>query len=101
MPEIDPKKVKWTWVTKDMLIESTSCLFIQAVLTGNGSVDPKVRFYDGLSTQGDVIAELRTYRTWSNHLTPPMPIYCEKGLYVDCLTPLDGVLVATYVETQD
>jgi len=96
MIKIDPKKVRRTWITDDRLIELGACWLLYVLVVPDGSVSAHIKLYDGHNTRGEVAAEFRTFSARSEHMDPPLPIYFKQGLYVECVTSLDGVMLLTY-----
>jgi len=92
---IDYKKTKYSWITQSGLIEPTSCWLLYAHAMPNGAVAGYIRLYDGHNTQGRQFAAVRTGANIPKLLKPPIPIYLETGLYVECVSALDGVAVLT------
>jgi len=93
---VEPVNLKRTWITKSALISPDQCLLFYFRLIPSGPTLAQIRLYDGLNTKGDVIAELTGHLYETPVILPEVPIYCKKGLYVECVTALDGVLLLTY-----
>jgi len=85
----ESKEYSWAWVTADRLLTDKECELVYALLVPSSSATCRARIYDGENTSGDTVVDLRTAQ--SNPVPfKPEPVYCRRGLYVDCVT--DNVL---------
>ena len=94
--ERDSKEYAWKYVTADELLCPTACDFIYAKLVGKEAAG-EANLYDGENTLGKQIVRLDSGGLWNCECSPPVPVYCRRGLYLgdtatDTVT-IDGVLV--------
>jgi len=82
----------WSRVTTDQVICATPCELIYALLTAGQSASA-VAFYNGENTTMPALLDLEAGASVSQELSPPEPILCDKGLYVD----VDGNIKSLFV----
>ncbi len=90
--ERDSKVYSWKWVTAAEILSKSACdlLYIKVMPSG-GTCD--VDIYDGENTNGTLIVTMNSEFITNCELLPKEPIYCRRGLYIDDLTAITGVLV--------
>jgi hypothetical protein len=81
---MDSKEYSWTWVTASQLLTDLECELVYALL---------VPIYNGTGTTGDVVTYLVSAVATQQPFSPPVPIYCRKGLYITKGSATTGVLV--------
>lgn len=87
----------WKYVTADELLSHGRCEFLYAKLTPKTEAGYAI-LYDGENTLGKKIIKLHTGGLYNQECSPPVPVYCRRGLYIDVTTDddalsVDGVLV--------
>ena len=90
--EMDSKSVSRQWVTADALLAEKECELLYAYLVPSAA-NADVSLYDGENTTGSLIATLKEAAVSGHEFTPPVPIYCRKGLYIDVGSNVTGVLI--------
>lgn len=90
--EYDCKEDSWKYVTADELLSKGPCELLSAHVSAASGVAGDVVLYDGENTLGNKIVHLRTGAITGRQFSPPKPIYCRRGLYVDYTTG-DGIFV--------
>jgi hypothetical protein len=89
---MESKEYSWAWVTADMkLTDQTAELVSAHLVVSAASTDSAI--YNGADTNGDKILALASAAVTTLPITPPVPIYCSKGLFVDVGTNVTGILV--------
>lgn len=89
---MESKDYSWAWVTTGRLLSHGPCELVFAHLVV-GSANNYAFFYNGESTQGDSIVKLQAAQRTGRQFNPKVPVYCERGLYVDLSNNVDGVFV--------
>ena len=90
--EGESRLISRQWVTASALLAEKECELLFAYLVPSAA-NASVTLYDGENTTGDLIATLKEAAVSGHEFTPPVPIYCRKGLYVDVGSNVTGVLV--------
>ena len=80
------------WITAAEVLSAAPCELIYAYLTPSAA-SAKATIYDGMDTEGKVIAILEQQSVTSIPFDPPEPILCSQGLYVGSFTNVTGILV--------
>jgi hypothetical protein len=89
---MESKEYSWAWVTGDRLLSHGPCELLFAYLVVSaGSTDSHL--YNGRSAAEDKIVTLESAAVTGHAFSPPVPIYCSKGLYVDVGTTVTGIFV--------
>ena len=86
------KEYSWKYVTADELLSLQPCELIYARLTSAPAAGRAI-LYNGENATGRKILELATAGLYNSELSPPVPIYCSRGLFVGSVTTVDCVLV--------
>lgn len=89
---MESKRYSWDFVTTDRVLNSGPCELLFAYLVPSGATTDSA-LYDGISTSGKRIATLKVSSVDGVAFSPPVPIYCDTGLYVDVGTSVTGILV--------
>ncbi len=90
---MESKEYSWKWVTADELLSHGPCEVLYAKFIPSGAATATATLYDNEEASGRVIVAWRTAQSMQADFTPPKPIYCEHGLYVDTLDNVKGVFV--------
>jgi len=90
---MDGEQYSWAWVTVDRLLSLGPCELVYAQAVSDGGEIKDTWLYDGENTSGDEIINLQKGTTGNITLSPKVPIYCRRGLYVDIGSSTEGVLV--------
>ena len=80
------------WITAAEVLCATPCELIYAYLVPSAAA-AAVTLYDGLDTEGKIIATLEQAAKTSIAFDPPEPILCSQGLYAGSFTNVTGILV--------
>lgn len=87
------EKYSWAWVTADRLLSTGPCELVYAQAVSDGGEIKDTWLYDGANTRGEKIINLQRGTSGNITLSPKVPIYCRRGLYVDIGNNTEGVLV--------
>lgn len=92
MGDYESKKYSWKFLTADELLSLGPCevLYVYLVVSA-ASTDTSI--YDGENTTGTLIATFVAAAVTGHEFSPPKPVYCRKGLYVDIGTNVTGMFV--------
>lgn len=90
--EMSSKEYSWAWLTADRVLSHNSCELVAARLVASAA-SGGTTLYDGENANGVPITELVTSAAGSDSFEPPVPIYCDRGLYASVGTNAIGVLV--------
>ena len=94
MPETrDSKEYSWKWVIADELLSHGACDLLHARAYSSGNAIENTAIYDGEDTNGKLIVNFNSGVKGNIPLTPKVPIYCRRGLYVDIGDNVEGVFV--------
>lgn len=80
------------WITAAEILSATPCELIYAYLVPSAAA-AAATLYDGLDTEGKVIATLEQAAKTSIPFDPPQPLLCNQGLYAGSFTNVTGILV--------
>jgi hypothetical protein len=86
------KDYSWAWVTADRKLTDRESELVAAYLVCSAASTGSV-IYDGSDTGGDKVIGLEGALAITWGFTPPVPIYCRKGIFVDVGTNVTGILV--------
>ena len=89
---MESKEYSWEWVTYDQCLRHGECELLFVYLVPSGATTDSA-LYDGESTSGTPIATLKAAAVTGHEFSPPVPVYCRKGLYVDVGTSVTGIFV--------
>jgi hypothetical protein len=90
--ELESKAYSWAWVTEDRKLTDRECELISAhLVVSAASTDSAL--YNGPDANGDKIIALEAAAATLKSFNPRVPIYCNKGLFVDVGTSVTGILV--------
>lgn len=90
---MESKDVARKWVTADECLCRTRCELIYTKHVPSSSATSTMDIYDGVDTNGELLIASRTAQSRSTNLSPPVPILCRQGLYIDIKANCLGVLV--------
>ena len=89
---MNSKEFSWAWVTDDRVLSLGPCELLYAYLVPSDATTDSV-IYNGQNTKGDAIVTLKAAAVTGHKFTPKVPVYCDKGLYVDVGTNVSGIFV--------
>lgn len=92
MDKGESKDYSWAWVTADRLLSHGPCELVYACLVPSGATTDSI-IYNGESTSGKGIITLKAATVRIMPFSPKMPVYCDRGLYVDVGTSVTGIFV--------
>ena len=83
----------WKWVTADELLEKLSCELLYAELVPDAQGSSTAVIYNGENTNGQIVISFRGNGGYHTAFKPSKPVYCRRGLYVDVVANVRGILV--------
>ena len=86
------KDYSWSWVTASRVLSHGPCELVYAYLVPSGEETATI-LYSGTNTYGDEIVVLESATVTGLPFEPPVPVYCEKGLYITIANSTTGVFV--------
>lgn len=89
---MDSKECSWAYVTGDQLLAKNECELIYAYLVCSAATTDSA-LYDGEDTTGTKIIDFKSAAVTGHEFSPPVPVYCRKGLYVDIGTSVSGIFI--------
>ncbi len=89
---IESKDISWAWVTADRALSKQKCELIYAHVANTGATTDSV-IYDGVDANGKKIVQLYNAAATGLNFNPPLPVFCENGLFVDVGSNITGILV--------
>ncbi|GAH60970.1 unnamed protein product [marine sediment metagenome] len=89
---MDSKEYSWKWVTADELLCPTACDLVSAHLVPDASTTATATYFDGQDTKGRTILRVRVAGSKHCDFDPAQPVYCRRGLYVEIVTNVRGIL---------
>jgi hypothetical protein len=89
---MNDKNVQWAYVTADRLLAAKPCWLHFAYLVVSASTTDSA-LYDGTDTGGAKIVDLKSAVVTNHEFSPPKPLFCQKGLYVDVGSNVSGIFV--------
>jgi len=90
---MESKAYAWKWVTVDTVLSKRPCELLYAHLIPSTAATCTATIYDGTNTSGKVITAMRTASSIPCNFTPPVPVYCENGLFFDAITVVKGCFI--------
>lgn len=90
---MESKELSWAWVTADRLLSHGPAEIHCALMVPSGGGTSTADIYDGEDTKGDKVVGLRTAQSNAAPFSPKEPVYCRRGIYVDCKAIVLGVFV--------
>ena len=82
----------WEYVIADKKLSDGPCELVYACLVPSASTTTSA-LYNGKSVSGAKIVDLKVATVDNFQFEPPVPIYCDGGLFVDVGTSVTGILV--------
>lgn len=89
---MESKVYSWKFVTADELLTQLACELVYAHLVPLSATITTI-LYNGVDTNGQKIVQLHAATSAGMEFSPPIPVYCERGLYVDVGADATGVFV--------
>ncbi len=89
---MDSRSYSWAWVTSDQLLTEKPAELVSATLVPSAATTDSA-IYNGRNASGDKVIGLKRATVDNLDFAPPVPIYCDKGIYVDVGTSVTGILV--------
>ena len=86
------KDYSWKLVTDAELLCKGACDFLYAKLTSDTTVSD-VTLYDGENVNGKKICKIDAAGLYNNECSPPVALYCPRGLYIGTITTGDVLIV--------
>jgi len=90
--ELTSKDYSWAYITADRCLRQGPCELIYACLVPSGASTINY-LKNGTDTNGDTIICLECAAVTNRQFSPRVPIYCDKGLWVDVGTGTTAILV--------
>lgn len=88
----ESKCYSWEWVTADRCLVHGECELVYArSMTSNAESDTYLR--NGVDSTGKLIFEFEGGVKQGDVFNPKVPVYCDKGLYIDIGTNTIGIFV--------
>jgi len=92
MDPIESREYSWEYVIADKILREGPCeLLYVAVVPSAATTDSAI--YNGRSTSGRKILDLKVAVVASGEFRPPLPIFCDQGLYLDVGSNVSGIFV--------
>ncbi len=82
----------WKWVTADEKLTSGPCELVFAYMVPSASTSDTI-LYDGSNVKGTQIVTLESTVAIGHDFTPPVPVFCHNGIFVDVGSSVTGVFV--------
>lgn len=89
---MESKKYSWAWVTAARLLTDQECELVYAQNAPTGATTTSI-LYNGVDANGQEIIALNAAVAMDVPFNPPVPAYCDRGLYVVPGTAVTGVFV--------
>lgn len=86
------KEYSWRYVTADTCVEKGACELVYALLVPSASTTDSA-LYKGTDANGVKICDLKVAVVTDLEFSPPVPVYCDGGLFVDVGTSVTGIFV--------
>ena len=90
---VESKEYSWKWVTADELLSHGACELLYALFIPSDAATATAIVYNGENTSGDIVVSFRGAESRQSVFSPKAPVYCRRGLYVDCGSNTRGVFV--------
>jgi hypothetical protein len=90
--ETDSKEYSWAWVTADRLLTDHECELVYAYMAVSGA-ETDTHLRNGVDANADIVVTLKSAVVTGLPFSPPVPIYCRKGLFADIGSATSGLLV--------
>ena len=92
MDEINSKDYSWARVTGDRMLCDGPCDLLFAYLVTSGATTDTV-LRNGTDAAGEAIVTLKSAVVTGHDFNPPVPVFLDKGLFVDFGTSVSEVFV--------
>lgn len=92
MDQVNSREYSWAYVAADVCLARGPCELVWAYVVPTAATTDSA-LYDGTDTQGEKITDLKVADVAGGDFAPPVPVYCDKGLYVDVGTSITGIFV--------
>jgi hypothetical protein len=89
---VESKEYSWAWVTGDRLLTDKPCELVYAHLVPSAASTGTI-LYNGTGAKGDEVINLVAAGAGGVEFSPPVPVYCEKGLYLVAGSAFTGCFV--------
>lgn len=89
---MESKEYSWAFVTADRLLKQGPCELLYAYLVPSGASTVNY-IRDGVDANGDLIVSLVCAVVTGHEFKPPVPVFCNKGLWIDIGTNTTGIFV--------
>lgn len=89
---MDSKECLWEFVTADRCLTRNPCELLFAQLVPSGTTTT-TSIYNGVDTNGQKIIQLNASTATNKTFRPGVPVYCERGLYIDIGSSVTGCFV--------
>ena len=93
MEPVDSKDYSWKWVTADELLSHGPCELLCAKFIPSAAATATATIFNGENIGGETVIAFRTAQSRQADLSPLKPIYCRRGIYVQCIANVKGVFV--------
>jgi len=90
--DLESKNYSWEYVIADKCLTESECELVYACLVPSAATTDSA-LYNGRSTSGKKIIDLKDAVVANGEFNPSVPVYCPNGLYVDVGTSVTGIFV--------
>lgn len=89
---LDSKEYSWRWVTASGRLSHGPCELVYVAMYPDAAND-SVTIYDGEGIKGEKLVNLFVGLAFPAYFNPPVPAYCNRGLYVDVTQAPKGTFI--------
>jgi len=89
---MESKEYSWEFVAASRCLTNRPCELVFAQNVPTGATVTSI-LYNGVDANGKEIIALNAAVAQNTTFNPPVPVYCERGLYVVVGTAVTGVFV--------
>ncbi len=87
------KGYSWAWVTVDKVLSEGPAEILFSMLIPSSSATSTATLYNGKTTDGRIVVALRTAESRQAVFSPPEPVRCEQGIFVNAIANVKGLFV--------
>jgi len=90
---MESKEYSWAWVTTDRCLSDGPCELVYAQAVSDGGEIKDTLLYAEENATGELILNFQRGTLGNVVLSPPVPIFCRKGLYAVIGNSTEGIFV--------